>query len=188
MTFAARSIFGAGDIPYTGVAATTSDTGGKAVDADCIDNSFGPAGASCTSQLWAETDASGAYVRLDIASKSGISQTLNWYNTAGAAQGDPGVDQNAAVILLRPDSLKIRLVSSTGTITKIGSFTDNVEFTPTNGVNYGYQAPAVAEVPPGVFDSDTRNMTVEFTFIKAGHTDLVLTYYGEAYAEANDDS
>jgi len=87
----------------------------------------------------------------------------------------------------RPDNVKIRRVSSvindaggSSGSGKVGTFTDNLAFDAANGTQYGYSCSSESEVfaPDFIPVTDTGeiNVTVEFTFIKDGYNDLIVTY------------
>ena len=96
-----------------------------------------------------------------------------------------------------PDTVRIRLVEAPfidsdhgtypSTTAQIGTFTDDADFVPASGFNYGYRAncdvSAQHDVPPGQNDGQITPI-VEFTFKKAGFYDLVLLYKIEAQASA----
>jgi len=97
-----------------------------------------------------------------------------------------------------PDSVTIRLVEAPyvdtdhatwpSTVTKIGSFTDNVPFFPLEVVKYGYLANAHVEATDGFNDGQITPI-VEFTFKKVGFADLVVTYKirAEASCQSEED-
>ena len=92
----------------------------------------------------------------------------------------------------RPDTVGIRIVSAgytdsdhanyPSTTSQVGTFTDNSDFDPVDGVKYGYRADCdvassdPAGSPPSNNETGMITMIVEFTFKKAGYNDLVRTY------------
>jgi len=103
---------------------------------------------------------------------------------------------NIFSLMQNPDTVKIRLVSAVysdsdhathpSTVIKIGTFTDNVEFAPVDDVHYGYRALTNVSAHSGgpVQNSGQIIPIVEFTFKKAGYTDLVVTYKVESSSSA----
>lgn len=181
------------DFSPTYVAAQTSDTGGLAVRAVMDDDQeFSAAHAEARCIIWVETSASETYVRVDITNKDGATEDLDWYNTSGVGQGDPGVDQNAMSLGERVDTVKIRKVSEDvaddGAVSsKEGTFTDDLAFNPTNTLNYGYRINVESTDEGGAPDSDTGNIVIEFTFVKSGFNDLVVEYKALVNTSASSD-
>lgn len=132
-------------------------------------------------------------------------------NIVGAQSGQPDdagsfaqADTDIFNLNIRPDTVRVRKVSATATDSDptnfpstspaIGSFTDDTDFNPTNGVKFGYKAACFVEAedppsnPPTTHENGRMLLVVEFTFKKGGFNDLTVTYriLTDAIADAED--
>jgi hypothetical protein len=112
--------------------------------------------------------------------------------TDQGSSASPATETEIFNLNIRPDTVAIRLVEEPyvdsdhanypSTTKKIGTFTDDSDFDPTNAVKYGYQADASVDSsdppgnPPRTAEDGQITPIVEFTFKKAGYNELVVTY------------
>jgi len=189
---------------YAGVSDFTTITDGQeAADGEVVQSSasgngsLGPqaASASALSGIWVETTSTTGYVVVGTSASASPSPSLteNWYDDTGAAQGDPGgIGAGSGTVvytlLERPDSVNIYTVSSTGTQTKLGTFTDDNQSTFTtlsDGTAYGYYNDCNASVAAGGgSDFDSADFEIQITFRKAGYNDVTISFKGSASASA----
>jgi len=153
------------------------------------------------SNLGPGASAAEAECRLVVQNSSGDSII-----TISGSEDGSGVDQGSYAaatadvfeLNTRPDTVTIKLESESysdsdhsnypSTTSKVGTFTDDAAFDPTNGVDYGYRADAdvessdPAQNPPTTSEDGEMISVISFTFKKAGYNDLTVTYKIKAAA------
>lgn len=186
------------DFSPTYIVARTTDTGGSwpglALWGSVADANPQGGFASVRCNIWARATSTDTLVQMSINNRNGNSQLHRYFDTSGASLGDPGTGGSNAMLLgVRADEIRITVaviasIGDGGSHQQIGTFTDNVFFSPTNLTNYGYQDDCVSEVPPGNNDADDYDIEVTFTFRKTGYNDLTVTYRTWADSAADVDA
>jgi len=118
-----------------------------------------------------------------------------WYNEAGAGQGDPGtISSNGTAILTleqMPDSVNIYTSDETSTtgapvFSTVGSaYTDDDKstfFVPVSEAKYGRKIQCTDASAPEGNPATEGYVTVQFTFRKAGLSDLTYSFKGHGRA------
>lgn len=166
-------------------------TGSPLIVASASDYDTAPSSATADGSIWVETSATQTYIRVDGNASGNVIATVNWFDSGDVDQGAPGVDEDVFRLNQRADEIRIYTyafdVADNGiTLSQIGTFTDNVFFSPTNAVNYGLKMDAVSSAAPGV-DFDNGTFTIEITLRKSGFTDLIVRYDVQTDSDAEGD-
>jgi hypothetical protein len=167
------------------------EIGSPLIVASASDFETSPSSATADASVWVETSATQTYIRVDGNASGNVIAVVNWFDTANVDQGAPGVDEDVFLLNQRADSIRIYSyafdVADDGiTLSQVGTFTDNVFFSPTNAVNYGLKMDAVSSAAPGT-DFDNGSFTIEITLRKAGFADLIVRYDVQVDTDAEGD-
>lgn len=168
---------------------------------DWLEFALSPASASATADvgIWLIATADNCYVRCGVQGSGdfGIEQ---WYNTSGTGQGDPGTIGSTGATVFElgavPDTVNIynandNTIAGAPSFTNVsGTYTSDDKstfFSPTTSTKYGRRCNTSAFQSGFGTDTETGEVTIQFTFRKSGETDYTVTFRGRATSEASVD-
>ncbi len=165
----------------------------------CIADDFGIGSSDASSDflVWIETSATDCFIYIEGDANGNVAAVIDWFDSGGGNQGAPGADRLVYQLNERPDSVNIFTSALDDTDTGInqqalpggGAFTDDDKttfFNPVDTTEYGWKLDGFAD-DPGVSIAN-GDMTVQFTFRKAGYADLTVSFKGALFNEAEDGS
>lgn len=153
------------------------------------------ADGSCA--IWVLRTGGDVYIRVGCRGAGNGTPVEQWYNQAGAGQGDPGEESTAGTTIFQlnedVDTVNIYASAFDSTTTgspnfaAIGTFTDDQKttfFLPTADVKYGRSLDCDGGGGTGLNEA---LISIEVTFRKAGLDDYTVKFTGFAFADWESD-